>query len=540
MKKVIYISAFALLGLTASCTDMLDEKMKTQVTVDYLYSTPEGLDRAAIGLYNLNRSFVRVEEGSVSAIQMLDFSTDLVIFRGGGNAAFARLDNLKADHILLGKFWESNYGIIGKANEVISSAEHLGIENNEITKRAWAEAKLFRARSYFELYKRFDKVYLNTLPTNYTNLDRVFTPATEEETFKLINEDLDAAIEVLDWKPLVSSAGVYNGRFTKAVAKHIKAQVAMWQKNWSGAITQCEDIFKCPDYAMLDNRGAVFEGSDLNSTEILWSYQFSKEIGGGGAIAEGETELKGHMFSLIVTPNYKKVAGLGNFRSEHGGYGWGRVYPNTYLLSLYDKGKDTRYKDYFKHEWTYMDEDLLPAGKNLGDVATTTTTLYLECLHPCSRKYFDMWTNADLPSRKSSFKDIVIYRLAETYLMAAEAYFHKEGGNSTQAIKYYNETWKRAGNDYFSGPLTLDILLDEYARELNMEGVRWPLLKRLGLLEERTKLHAGDTKKEDPKLNKDYIEARENFKYYHWYWPIPQSEIDQMGKENFPQNEGYN
>ena len=82
-------------------------------------------------------------------------------------------------------------------------------------------------------------------------------------------------------------------------------------------------------------------------------------------------------------------------------------------------------------------------------------------------------------------------------------------------------------------------MLEEYARELNFEGIRWPLLKRLGLLEERVKLHAGDTKEEDPRLNKDYIEARQNFKYFHWYWPIPQSEIDQMGKENFPQNDGY-
>lgn len=123
--------------------------------------------------------------------------------------------------------------------------------------------------------------------------------------------------------------------------------------------------------------------------------------------------------------------------------------------------------------------------------------------------------------------------------MASEAYFHKEGGASAKAIEYYNETWERAGNEYFNGPLTLDILLDEYARELNFEGVRWPLLKRLGLLEERVKLHAGDKKVDDPLLNKDYIEARNNFKYFHWYWPIPQSEIDQMGKENFPQNEGY-
>ena len=48
MKKLIYISAFAILGFTTACTDMLDEEMKTQVTVDYLYTTPDGLSNRII------------------------------------------------------------------------------------------------------------------------------------------------------------------------------------------------------------------------------------------------------------------------------------------------------------------------------------------------------------------------------------------------------------------------------------------------------------------------------------------------------------
>lgn len=95
-----------------------------------------------------------------------------------------------------------------------------------------AEAKLFRGRSYFELYKRYERLYLNIAPTNYTNLDREFTPAKKEDIFKLINDDLIDAMDVLDWTAPSSSAGVSYGRFTKAVAKHIKAQVAMWQENW--------------------------------------------------------------------------------------------------------------------------------------------------------------------------------------------------------------------------------------------------------------------------------------------------------------------
>ncbi|MCD8260125.1 MAG: hypothetical protein LUD15_00355 [Bacteroides sp.] len=97
-----------------------------------------------------------------------------------------------------------------------------------LLKRAWVEAKLFRGRAYFELYKRYERLYLNTSPTDYTNLDRVFTPASKEDIFKLINDDLTDAMNGLDWTVPSSAAGVSYGRFTKAVAKYIKAQVAMW------------------------------------------------------------------------------------------------------------------------------------------------------------------------------------------------------------------------------------------------------------------------------------------------------------------------
>ncbi|MDR3218904.1 MAG: RagB/SusD family nutrient uptake outer membrane protein [Dysgonamonadaceae bacterium] len=536
MKNIKYIFILTIIGLFVSCTDILDEKMKVQVSADYLYSTPDGLNRVVTALYSEERTLSQKNNSELMAVQMLDYSTDLMTFRAGSATALARLDNLTADFSTVGNFWAHYYNIIGKANEVVSAAENMGVED-DIVNKAWAEAKVFRARSYFELLKRFDRIYLNTFSTNYTNLDRVFTPAKQEDVYTLINQDLTDAMAVLDWKVPSSSSGTSYGRFTKAVAKHIKAQVAMWQKNWDEAIAQCDDIISCPDYGLLDKRGSVFEGADLNNKEVLWTYQYANDIGGGGVIVDGS--FVGHRMSLITTPNYKKVNGLGSFLAEHGGYGWGRVYPNQYLLNLYDKQKDHRYSEYYKHEWYYLDPEILPAGKNLGDVATVDNSLYLECLHPMTRKYFDKWTNADLPSRNNSFKDIIIYRLAETYLMAAEAYYHRDGSSSSKAIEYYNQTWERAGNDKFTGILTLNLLLDEYARELCFEGHRWALLKRLGILEERVKKYEGDTTAEDPKLTADVALARKNFKYYHWYWPIPQSEVDQMGKENFPQNEGY-
>ena len=119
-------------------------------------------------------------------------------------------------------------------------------------------------------------------------------------------------------------------------------------------------------------------------------------------------------------------------------------------------------------------------------------TEYVTNLHPYSRKYSDEgYTNEGLPARMTSYKDVVLYRLAETYLMCAEAYYHMEGGGSAKAKEYFNKTYTRAGNDQFTGSLKIQDILDEYARECHMEGVRWQLLKRLRMLD-RVAIYGGD------------------------------------------------
>ena len=55
MKKLIY-TAFVICGmLTASCSDLLNLESKTDVTNNYLFTTPGGLNTAVTGLYSLAR-----------------------------------------------------------------------------------------------------------------------------------------------------------------------------------------------------------------------------------------------------------------------------------------------------------------------------------------------------------------------------------------------------------------------------------------------------------------------------------------------------
>ncbi len=315
---------------------------------------------------------------------------------------------------------------------------------------------------------------------------------------------------MLDWTT------EYPGRGTKAVAKHVRAEVALWLKDWDTAIEQCEDIFECTDYDMMPQGIDCFTGENLNCKEVLMSYQFSRNTGGGNSVSAGK--VSGHRLALNVTPSYSKLPGF-NVTSEYGGYGWGRFYPNTYLLGLYKK-QDKRLDNMFMKNLRYNTTVEGDPSIVVGELPIVSKNDYLEKYHTASLKQIDKWTNIDDPARTSSFKDIVVYRLAETYLMAAEARLMKYGGSDALALEYYNKTWERAGNTRFNGPLTLEDIVDEHARELHFEGKRWAFLKRLGILESRVRLYHGDTMADDPMLPKNEIDARNNMTEKFTRWPI--------------------
>ncbi|MDH6343069.1 hypothetical protein M2480_001391 [Parabacteroides sp. PFB2-12] len=87
-------------------------------------------------------------------------------------------------------------------------------------------------------------------------------------------------------------------------------------------------------------------------------------------------------------------------------------------------------------------------------------------------------------------RDIFLFRLAETYLIAAEAAV--KANNNTKALNYINAVRQRASNNapetgltLYSGTVTIDDVLNERALELFGEVPRWNDLTRTGKLAER-------------------------------------------------------
>ncbi len=74
--------------------------------------------------------------------------------------------------------------------------------------------------------------------------------------------------------------------------------------------------------------------------------------------------------------------------------------------------------------------------------------------------------------------------------------------------------------------LTIDFILDERARELCGEQIRWFDLKRTGKLIDY--------------VHKYNMDATNNIQEYHMLRPIPQSQLDAVtNKDEFQQNPGY-
>lgn len=533
MKKILYsVVLVMVLILVSSCEDFLQEKVYTKVTSDYIVSTPSGMASAVLAMYYKDRELFRNNNDTETTVWLnMLMGDDITVPRAGeGIPQFGRLLNLQGSTTTVGRIWRHMYAVIGYANLVVEASNKVDM-TDPVAVQALAEAKVFRAHAYFWLLRKYDRIYLNTRVTTPENVNDsiVYSPADPADVYELINSDLDYAIENLSWTTNQP------GRFTQGAARHIKAKVAACQQNWQEVANQVNAIDKSGVYSLvaLDN---VFNGPDLNHSEAILVSQWSKG-NGGWYISPSTGSTSGHRLALHFTPLYNQEQGmLIDFAS--GGYPWGRLFPNNHLLSKYNKSKDKRYNAYYKHAWTYNNAAGVPRGKKVGDTIVAANQAQYLNLHPACTKYNDSYTRIS-PQETQSFKDIIIYRLAETYLMGAEAYYHL--GKSDSLSYYYNKTWERAGNTKFTGAITLDMIIDEHARELAMEGDRWFFLKRNGILIDRIKKYGGEYIKTTANvvlMNDTTI--RDNVQPHHVRLPIPQAQIDIMGKENFPQNEGYN
>lgn len=539
-KNMICLVVMMLLTLVSCNESLLDEEHPSEVTTDFLYTTPGGLQSAVTGLYDLHRDLINGNSSQEFASVNCDGGTDITITINGntGHARYREIaDQFMSKDGAVGKYWKFWYTIIERTNSIITYGE-ASLEDGEEKEAILREAYLYRGYAYLWLVRRWENVWLNVEPTTIDNLtSTVYEPADPADVWAQVISDLEKAIEYYneDWSYVP-------GRLNLGVAHMLRADAALWQEDWDAAIAHSEKVYTDGPFG-LENVTEVFDGRKNNTTEAMFSIQYDAYAVGGGGYSR---------VALQINPviSQGKYSGVISDVLDNSNYGWGRMGANDYYMDLYDQANDKRYDAYWRTIYKFNDPDLDYSRKDfdygdtitLADIRKSTANDAIRWFFPASKKYFDLDARAPL-STAAMYNNIYIFRYPWVLMVAAEAHLGK--GNIPEATAYINELRENriTGATATLGAVTEDDILKEYALELGLEGYRWELLKRRGKLVERVRLYNGQTTFTDADsvtvaLKEEYIESRTNIQDYMLNWPIPYTDLLSMG-ETFPQNPGY-
>jgi hypothetical protein len=552
MKTIRYFKALllvsALLG-SQSCAD-LSETPISQVGSDYIDS-PAGFEAAVKAAYSSLRDYY----GTEAAMTLTVFGTDTYTMGADGSFKFVNQYTSQIDGRLgpTNSVWNSFYQALNTINVALDASERLttGIDAN-VKKRRVAELKFLRAHHYFILVQMFGPVSLltkgNLVPT------KDFTRAPVKDVYTQIITDLESSLT-----DLAIPTGD-RGRATKAAAEHLLARVYLTKAtdkdakaadDFVKAGTYAQNVIKNYSFTLVQDFARVFEQGQEANSEVIFATQYTSDPLTNGV---------GNRTHLYFGMEYDVQAGMQ--RDVLNGRPFKRFMPTNYMLNVVfaeaNRVNDSRYKKSFKD--TYLannpskttpifDNSKTSVKFNAGDTAifipgyemplaerakrkyqVLVPSLYRPNLFPALSKFFD----AQRPDRtyEQGSRDFMMFRLAETYLIAAEALIRQ--GKPAEAVPFINAVrrraaWpgKQAAMEITAAQATMDFIMEERERELAGEMFRWFDLKRWGNLVERVKAHNPD--------------GAPNVKDFHNLRPIPQDQIDRTtgGPTAFPQNPGY-
>jgi starch-binding outer membrane protein, SusD/RagB family len=548
---VLCMSAFLL--ASQGCKDLLEEKVTSSIGDDYL-NTTAGFNSTVNAAYSSLRSFYGTERG----LSMTEYGTDL--YSAGADGSYKGFHFYDSQLIgtvtIIQELWDETYKGINTCNALIDRAPNITGVADAVKKQRIAEMKFLRAHYYFILFQQFGGVDLRLsetlLPTKKT------ARASSDDMYKAIIADLEAALPDLENK----AKSTDYGRATKAAAEHLLAKVYLTKAtssskaatDYSKAATYAQNVINNYGFKLLTDYAAVFsQGAGEINDEVVFAVQYTTD-----ALTNGS----GNNLHLLFGMQYDVQAGME--RDIAYGRPFKRLRPTPYALETVfkDRVNDSRYKKTFRDTWlcntaggtftNVFDNSKASVTFKRGDTTifvpgvewtleqrkakpyqVLVPSLYSLSLFPTNVKFMDP-LRPDKTYEAGS-RDFLAFRLADTYLMLAEAQLMS--GNKADAVKNINIVRRRAAwpgketaMEITEAQLTFDFLMEERGRELLGEQTRWLDLKRWGNLVDRAK-----------KYNTD---AAANIKETHNLRPIPQTQIDRSEKGSdggsvFPQNPGY-
>ena len=385
------------------------------------------------------------------------------------------------------EIWNSLYASINSCNAVIDRADLLEDASEGQKQELKAEALYLRALYYYWLTQHWGDV-----PFRVNETTQITTEANRDSEETILNQlvvDLSTAVEQL---PLHSNQE--KGRASKGAAQHLLAKIHLVigfkydPASYALAEQISNQVLNSGEYQLVPYE-EIFAYSNQNNKEVIFTAEFSTDpvFNGNGN--------QGHLF---FTPPYDKFPGLTRDLNQ-GGRPWTRFAPTAFYRTMFD-ANDARYDVTFRYTWIYNNASSLPVGKSLGDTVD--------------------WNYADGTVSKIAPNEGLMHWGIKKHDDPTRASFQDINQLRVMRAKPGTALPQVSGSE-----MSLDLVLDERARELGGEMHRWMDLARTGKLLERIKKYNAN--------------ASVFIKDYHVYRPIPQDEIDLVKNESFNQNEGY-
>lgn len=518
------------LSMTACDTDkLLTETPKDIIVADNLYTNLEGFEAGLNALYAQVRRERWGQDESNNELLMLP----MVIGTDNGFGNFVSPNerifqdfgvNMTPTAGFITHIWTVMYQTVNAANTIIARAENPAVKWTAADKaRVTAEARLIRAWAYRHLSYLYGDVPINTQESSGTSIRNDWERAPRDSVRRFIVSDLLYAEQNL---PLTSTNP---GKVTKAVAQHYLAEMYLALNQASLAEQKAQAVIASGNHRLITARYGVkrtepgvafmdqFVDGNVNraqgNTEALWVLQYAELVNGGG----------GSIMRRYWVNRYEQNRGM-QIVPEYGGRGIGRLAITRYAINLYEPQDQRGGPFALRRFYTLNNAATLPTGGKIGDTLRTVFTAekLSDPLWPSTRKWD--WASPIDPQGGATFVDQPYLRLADTYLLLAEAQFKQ--GKTADAAATLNIVRARAGATAITpAQVTLDFILDERSRELITEEQRRYTLLRTGTWFDRTT-------RLNP-LARAGVQPRDSL------LPIPQSVIDANLGRKMNQNPGY-
>jgi starch-binding outer membrane protein, SusD/RagB family len=462
--KLFSLSIFLLAGL-AACTDDLNTEPIVELSLEQLLQKdPNAITGIMSKLYG---SFALSGPNGPGSSDISDDPGESPFLRGIINLQEMTADGMKnrwgdngLDQLTTTSNWDENnkffrylynraYYTIPQCNNLLLILQNVEVENEQ---QIEGEIRFLRSLAYYYLIDCFGKGVLATEENFGTS-----TPLPEASRLELFNYVESELLAIESALPMTNSYG----RADKSVARmllaklYLNAEVYTGTAKYSEALTYTKKVIDEGGYTLSPNFESNFSGDNNTSNEIIYPLiadpLVSQSYGNTTYIVNGSLSS-----ATMTLSSYGATDGWAGHRATKAWYGL------------------------------------------FGDLATSTddrADLFWTTGHTYEMTDYKQWTDGypSIKFRNSNFAgtstptgfsgtDFPLFRLADAYLMFAECVVRgATGGTMNEAKNYVNDVRTRSNASLITeSDLTLNFLIDERARELNLEGHRRTDLIRFG------------------------------------------------------------